>query len=189
MSSLPSMSANPYLYDYIRDLRFEEDGRVEMVKGAGQRIDLVARGRYLVEKKDEDRFVVSFLQMQEINVYQQNAVIREIADFSVSFRKEWGSFPFREQVVWRVSKEEHPCLLFSERYLFEEDPFWLGAGNSMKKMREMVLQEKQENLYYLLENMPPESDNCIFYAFKGYLRLTWSEMQRKGITEEMLLAR
>jgi hypothetical protein len=183
------MSANPSLYDYIRDLRFEEDGRVEMVKGAGQRIDIVARGRYLVEKKDEERFVVSFQQMQEINVYQKDLVIREITDFAVVFRQEWGCFPFREQVVWRVTEENHPSLLFSSRYLFEDDPFFFGQGDSMEKLREMILQEKQENLYYLLESMPPASDNCIFYSFKEVLRMTWSEMQQKGITEEMLLAR
>ncbi len=64
---LSRMSANPHFYDYIHFLNFQEDGSVELIDGAGQLINTVARGNYRVGTVTQNSAEVTFYNLVEVN--------------------------------------------------------------------------------------------------------------------------
>jgi hypothetical protein len=124
---LPPMLANPHLYDYIHSLKFEADGTLEFVDGAGQMIHLRGHGRYEVRPIEDAKFEVAFTELVQVNPYglerptrapgeripaNRYPKIRDLAPFTVICNRESGRFAFRQDVIWRVDDEEEwPCLL------------------------------------------------------------------------------
>jgi hypothetical protein len=167
------MAANPYYYDYIHSLYFEDDGTVELVDGAGQLVNAVATGKYRVHKIDIDSGEVEFYNLVEVNPYKNNKKIRKLKPFTVRFFREEGIFPFRQEIVWRIDNEdEWPCLLYKARYVFESDPLSFARENQAR------------NLYYLTENKDLFDSACYYYSRKDGQELTAKEMLDLGIPKE-----
>lgn len=136
---LSPLIANPHLYDYIHDLRFGDNGTVELVDGAGQLLTTRARGTYTTHE-EADTITITFTALVEVNPYAADRPLRTLADFTARCTREAGRFPFREQVPWRVpDPQAWPCLLFTERYVFERDPL------------DFAIEQQSANLYYAAE--------------------------------------
>lgn len=145
------LEANPSLYDYLHRLRFFPSGVVEMLDGAGQLINAHVKGRFAVQSRDEHAALIQFFDLVELKLKPSVLVqttdhgpiaedysnvtfvenpdshivepIRALAPMSILMFREAGLFPFVQQVIWKIrDAQEHPCLLYSVRYVFETDP-------------------------------------------------------------------
>jgi hypothetical protein len=174
---LTNLIANPHYYDYIHSLEFTVDGLVELVDGAGQALNAVVKGKYNTLEENETVAKLEFFDLIETNPYKENQKIRDIESFSVKVVKEKGLFPFAQEVVWKIKNEdEHPCLLFQERYVFEADPF-------------MFAKERQaQNLYYITESKDLVESARFYYPINNVQRLTKKEILSLGISEKELWA-
>lgn len=161
--------ANPQFYDYLHLIEFKADGSVEMVDGAGQVLNTLAHGRYRVRNIDASTAEVEFYDLVQVNPYKRQEKRGDVEDFRVKVVKEEGSFPFREETVWRIEDEdEWPCLLYRSRYVFEFDPLGFGRSNQMG------------NLYYLLENKELVESVRYYYIRDEGQRLTVRELEALG---------
>jgi hypothetical protein len=145
------LEANPYLYDCIHRLRFFPSGVVEMLDGAGQLINAHVKGRFALQSGDEHTALIQFFDLVELKLKPSVLVqttdhgpvaedysnvtsvenpdshnegpIRALAPMSILMLREEGLFPFVQQVIRKIRDEqEHPCLLYPVRYVFETDP-------------------------------------------------------------------
>ena len=170
---LSRMSANPHFYDYMHFLDFQEDGSVEFVDGAGQAINTVAHGKYQVLSSDQDSVDVLFRQVVEVNPYQEEEKLNDIDDFTIRVTKENGTFPFIQEVVWKIEDEqEHPCLVYPVRYVFETDPLAFGRPNQM------------HNLYYIIESRELIESARYYYPLSSQKKLTIRQLREQGISLE-----
>ena len=147
------LSANPQFYDYLHCLDFESDGSIQMIDGGGQVINTKARGKYRISQADGTSFEVHFTELVETDPYEDDKIIDQLDDFSVSYKKQEGLFAFRQEVVWRIDDEtKWPCLLYPSRYLFDVDPLEFGNPN------------QDHNLYFILENKDFRKSIHYYYA-------------------------
>ncbi len=170
---LPPLITNPHLYDYIHDLRFADDGTVELVDGAGQLLTTRARGTYTAREVG-GLLTITFADLVEVDPYDDERPLRTIPDFAARCTRETGRFPFREGVPWRVKDPEAwPCLLYIERYVFERDPLDFAAD------------AQAGNLYYAAE--PPATlDHArtsarIYYPRDSRRALPLRDLRARGI--------
>jgi hypothetical protein len=167
------LSANPHYYDYIHSLVFKDDGSVELVDGAGQLINAEAVGKYRVRDIDASSVEVEFYDVIEVNPYQKDRRLRDIAPFKVKVLREEGVFPFRQEVVWKINDEtEWPCLLYRARYVFDSDPLAFARAKQAR------------NLYYLLEDKDLIDAARYYYLREDRQELTAKEMLALGIPKE-----
>jgi hypothetical protein len=187
--------ANPYLYDYVHTLEFHSAGIIEMVDGAGQRLNTLVHGRFSVEQVSPTAFLVSLTDLVEINPYytlerfrgldlaayakavqgyvpyEEHDVRRRLDPFSVHVAQEEGLFSLRQHVIWKIrDAQEWPYLLYRVRYRFASDPL------------APFLPNRQGNLYYQEET--PEPDTRVYYRVEDAQRLTARELAQRGIAVE-----
>src|SRR5690348_8718234 len=167
-------TANPYLYDYVHAVDFHSTGIIEMVDGAGQRLNTLVHGRFSVEQVSPTAFLVSLTDLVEINPYytrerfrgldlaayakavqgyvpyEEHDVRRRLDPFSVQVAQEEGPFSLRQHVIWKIrDPQEWPYLLYRVRYRFTSDPLAPFLPNRLG------------NLYYQRE--APEPDTRVYY--------------------------
>jgi hypothetical protein len=196
---LPPMSANPHLYDYKHSLRFRDDLSVDLIDGAGQVFNAVARGSYHADEIAPGAIEVSFHGLVRLNPYGPRktappmapgrsrdlkdsdplasyAEMGEIPAFSVRCIVEGGMFPFPRQVMWNVGEEdEQPCLLYYERFVFDRDPLWFARPN------------QERNLYYLWERVELIDSARYYYPEASGIAMTWAQLVAMGVTKDDLL--
>jgi hypothetical protein len=174
---LTHLVASPHYYDYIHSLNFSADGLVELVDGAGQALNAMVTGKYNIVEENETVATLEFFGLIETNPYKENQKIRDIESFRVKVVKEKGIFSFVQEVVWKIKNEdEHPCLLFQERYVFETDPFTFARERQV------------QNLYYITESKDLVESARFYYPINTVQRLTKKEILSLGITEKELWA-
>lgn len=174
---LTDLAANPHYYDYIHAIRFAPGGSVKLVDGAGQALNAVVSGKYRIVEESETVATLEFFDLIQTNPYRENEKIRDIESFSAKVVKETGSFPFIQEVVWEIENEDdHPCLLFHERYVFEFDPF------------EFARERQAQNLYYMIESKDLVESARFYYPINYVEQLTKKEIQSLGISEKDLWA-
>ncbi|MEH1895264.1 MAG: hypothetical protein V7K94_08170 [Nostoc sp.] len=169
------LNANPHYYDYFHSLLFNEDGTVDMASGAGQAIIVTAQGKYSVSKIDRASFSIKFYELIETNSYSLNGnigdKIRDIDPFIVTVTIEKGTFALEQEVIWNIkNEEEHPCYLFTSRYVFDYDPLSFSKEKS------------QTNLYYLIEQKEFYESEKYYYPQVECKKLIFKELQELGIT-------
>ncbi len=140
---LPFMIANPHFYDYIHVLDFKDDQTVELVDGAGQLINTVARGHYQARDLSPSSAEVTFFGLIEVDPYHNYQKIDDIPDFTVQVSKEDGSFAFLREVVWKIEDAAtHPALLYQTRYVYAFDPLEFGRPNQANNLYNIVEQKE-----------------------------------------------
>lgn len=169
------LNANPHYYDYFHYLLFNEDGTVDMGSGAGQAIIVTAQGKYSVSKIYQSSFSIKFYELIETNHYSHNGnigdKIRDIEPFSVIVKIEEGTFAFEQEVIWNIkNEEEHPCYLFTSRYIFDYDPLSFSKEKS------------QKNPYYLIEEKDFYESEKYYYPQAECKKMILKELQELGIT-------
>ncbi|MFH1484945.1 MAG: hypothetical protein ABIH46_02645, partial [Chloroflexota bacterium] len=145
-------------------------GSVEMVDGAGQMLNTMARGKYRIHGIDASSAEVEFYELVEVNPYDEDEKIGDVDSFRVKAVREESVFPFREETALRIEKEdEWPCLLYRARYVFESDPLEFGRPN------------QAGNLYHLLEDVELDESVRYYYIRDEVQRLTARELEALGI--------
>ncbi|MFL6258653.1 MAG: hypothetical protein ACJ76Y_02975 [Thermoanaerobaculia bacterium] len=170
--SVPTiLVANPHFYDYRHSFKFDADGGVEMVDGAGQAFNTLAKGHYRIVVHDAASAEFEFLDLVELNPYQEKKKVRDIDAFRIRVTKETGVFAFCREVVWRIpDKTKWPCILYHARYICSDDPLAFGRAN------------QAQNLYYMIERRELIESAKTYYAREDCLELTVEELLQKGIT-------
>jgi hypothetical protein len=189
------LAANPHLYDYVHTLVFDPSGTVEMVDGAGQRLNTLVRGRFTVEELGPTVFTLHFIDLVEIDPYykqkrfsgldlpayfravqqyvpyDEHDVRRRLDPRSICVTREVDPFLLRCQVIWKISDDlEWPYLLYRARYRFDSDPLAAHVGN------------REGSLYYSLD--PPEPDTRVYYRAEDAQKFTARELRQAGISVE-----
>lgn len=166
--------ANPQLYDYFHSLTLEGD-KVEFADGAGQAIITIAFGKFALRRIEHLLAEFEFFDIVEVNPHRQDEKVGDVEPFKVKCRKEEGTFPFWFQAVWNVpNKEDYPCLLCQDRYVFDFDPILFGLEN------------QKHSLYYQIEKRNFSELARYFFERDKIQRLKLKEVLELGITEEML---
>ena len=103
------LEANPQYYDYIHCIDFEKNHKCAFLDGAGQSICTDLKGTYkfnYITKKS-------------------GSILFEINDnkFHVDFHIENGYYLMMEEIIWNSTLEDWPFQLYTERFIFETDPF------------------------------------------------------------------
>ena len=167
------MSANPHFYDYIHSLHFEDNGKIEFVDGAGQVINTVARGGYRLGEVKQNSAEISFIEVVKVNPYEADKVIAAVGDFAVRVTREEGLFSFAQEIMWKIQDEqETPCLLYTERYVFETDPLAFGRSSQSR------------NLYYITESRELVESARYYYPRNNAQILTIRQLKAKGLMLE-----
>lgn len=165
------LSANPHFYDYVHHVTLDADGGVEMVDGAGQALNTLAKGRYRIVAQDDAKAELEFLDLVELNPYQEKEKIGDIDTFRICVRKETGVYAFCQEVVWRIpDKTKWPCIMYHTRYICSDDPLAFGRAN------------QAQNLYYIIERRELVESAKTYYAREDRIELTVEELLQKGIT-------
>jgi hypothetical protein len=162
--------ANPHFYDYIHLLKIEPNNRIEMIDGAGQALNAIASGRLRVTTVDEESAEFEFSDLTELDPYGKREVIRRLDPFHIRVKKEIGVFAFCQEVVWRIpNRRKWPCLVYSTRYVFAEDPLAFG--------REMQV----NNLYYKIEQRELIESAKTYYPTESRMEAPLDELLERGI--------
>jgi hypothetical protein len=168
------MLANPQYYDYLHFLDFHDNGSVELVDGAGQVINTVARGRYQTHDLAHSIAEVTFFELIEVDPYQEYRKVSTLPNFTVQVTKEEGVFPFVREVVWNIEDTATlPALLYRTRYVYVFDPLAFGRSNQLN------------NLYYLVEQKELVDSVRYYYPRDSGQELTVQDLLESGIPQEL----
>ncbi|MBI1877451.1 MAG: hypothetical protein HYR94_04350 [Chloroflexi bacterium] len=126
------LAANPHYSDYLHVLFFYDNELFEMIEGAGQIINGKAIGKYYITIVNDKLATVELNDLVEVNVYQSDQRVRDMAPMKLTVVKEEGIFAFRIDSGLEKDKAKQPCLMYETRYVFDTDPLAFARNNSFQ---------------------------------------------------------
>lgn len=120
------ISANPHFYDYIHWVKLSDDGAVEMIAGSGQALHRRIVGKWRLLDPTPSEATLHFFDLLDTDPYERRPDTAKVDDMAVRVAIEAGPFALRCGVVWNVTEEDWPFLLYDYRLVLSEDP--LSAG-------------------------------------------------------------
>jgi hypothetical protein len=172
--NVSTLAANPHYYDYFHSLKFDKN-HVSFADGAGQQINTIASGKFIAKRIDTFSTELDFYDITELHPYNNKQKIRDIDRFKVVCKREEGIFALWKDAGWHITdKEDNPCLLTEERYVFEFDPLSFSVKN------------QQQNLYYKIERKDFSKSLLIYYNPDKTQELTFRELKALGINREII---
>lgn len=176
------LSANPERYDYIHSLRIEEGGIVRMVDGGGQALRRELIGRLRLLRATADEAEVLLCELRDVDPYGRSQEVRPVEDLLLTARVEAGPFVLRCEVVWRVTEEDAPWLLYDHRVAFSEDP--LAAGTPKMVWPPEFLAHPEGRAF--VDDLTKAQDRARRYYADG-VELPYRELLRRGLPPEAII--
>lgn len=159
-SHIQTLEANPQYYDYIHKFELssinENDthGKIKLVAGGGQAIDLIAKGEYLINFINENEGVLSIKNLHKIppcfRKLDNDVNIIKIDDYDNKFKIEYGHY-IPGSMFYNKDHMEEKLVVAKSRWVFDNDPLELGNSS------------REDNLMFMLGDMPDESSEKIYY--------------------------
>lgn len=134
--------ANPHYYDYLHDIRLSADGTCEFNDGGGQVLNYELKGTYHRQDKKDDANKRFIFTLGGDDKNDKNDVT-----FHAPFIVEDGLFILKQEVVWNQDEKTWPCMIFTQRYVFKEDPHTLFAKHATKDTASEIEAQVNSNLY------------------------------------------
>lgn len=157
--------ANPHYYDYLHDIRFSVDGKTcEFNDGGGQVLNYELTGTYI---KDNEKKCFKF------NLFEEGKDGKMVT-FEAPFVVEDGIFILKNEVVWKQDEDTWPCSIFTQRYVFKEDPHELFAAHASEKTVDELEAKVNSNLYTQVSGI--NKDHL-------YIYYNWATCIRKNMNE------
>ena len=170
------LSSNPHFYDYIHFVDLREGGVVEMVAGGGQVLRRRIVGRFQVLSATASAAAISFFDLLDTDPYERSPETRKVEDRTIHVEVEAGPFVMPCEVVWNVTEEEAPWLLFQDRLAFSEDPLALGQPGLPRE----VLEHPEMKEFFARVIRSQESERRYWQSSAG-TELTKREIDRLGL--------
>lgn len=163
--------ANPHYYDYIHWFKLfsekdNEYGTIKMCAGGGQKVDFYAEGEYSMNFIDKNNGSLVIKNLTEKCPYNEDPEIEEYPEYEIGFKIEDGQYLLGPG--WRRPNHmEEELLVAKYRWIFEKDPLIPGQSS------------RENNLMYVLGDMPDDSSECIYYT--EYDHLTRQELKEREL--------
>jgi hypothetical protein len=152
-------------------LLFYENELFEMVEGAGQIINGKASGKYHITMVNDKLAMIELNDLIEVNVYQRDQKVRDMAPMKLTVVKEEGIFAFRIDSGLEKGKAKQQCLLYETRYVFDTDPLAFARDNSF------------QSGYFLDDKKDFTHSTRYYYAQEDRRELTAKRLFELGIRE------
>jgi hypothetical protein len=172
------LSANPHFYDYIHFVKFETGSAVEMVAGSGQVLRRRIVGKMRVLSVTASAAEVLFFDLLDTDPYERSPETRAVEDRTIRIEVEAGPFAMPCEVVWNVTEEEAPWLVFQHRLVFSEDPLALGEPEIPKE----ILEFPEMKAFFAKSLEMKESQRRYWLPSDG-VELPKREMERLGLPQ------
>jgi len=175
-----TLSANPHFYDYVHFFKLGDDGKVEMVEGGGQALRQRIIGRYRVVEVTAGTAVLHFYDLFDTDPYERRPETKPVEDLRIHVEVEEGPFALECGVVWHVTEEEWPFLLFGWRLRLSEDPLRAGFPPLPRELLEHPDPEAQKFIRDLLRG---QEETRRYFLYSAGRELKRREIQALGLPE------
>lgn len=164
-----ALIANPHYYDYIRQIVYNGDNS-KLVAGENQCFQLNITGT--IGNPSPGILKFKFPSSNDLSV-----------EFDIVYGSEDGRWIFKQDVVWNQAEEDWPILIFTRRYIFQEDPievYYLECQIQKSPSNEDS-SEASDDEDQVINETPEEKSLRIYYSTSTLIHTTKDKLSEEDL--------